>query len=72
MSIEKPADYAEYEALRELSAQGLRRRLAHLRRYRVPAAELEAAYAEAAADPEYVAEVQREVAVWDCTLMDGL
>jgi hypothetical protein len=35
-------------------------------------AEMRASMEEAAADPEYVAEMERENAVWDCTAGDGL
>lgn len=34
--------------------------------------ELNVAYAALASDPEAMAEYQAELAVWDCTLMDGL
>jgi phage terminase large subunit-like protein len=67
-----------HHRLRELAAQSgesmqtvLEKALEQYRRQQFWK-ELDVAYAALASDPEAMAEYQAELAIWDCTLMDGL
>jgi Arc/MetJ-type ribon-helix-helix transcriptional regulator len=67
MRVREAVDAGEAKSQNEFVEQALRRELSTTRQRR-----LYASYAEAVADPDYVARLEAEAGVWDATAGDGL